>query len=122
MINKDKKVAEFQICGHTIGVFEDPHLLSDSENYGEWQYRELALSVDGLSCPAVQQETLCHEIVEIWNEVNELKLPHSKIQSLGNCLFQFLMDNDPYVFQKPRHPLKSSLPCFPDLFTQTSPK
>ena len=41
--------------------------------------------------------TLLHEVVEVINEENELKMKHRVIQTLATQLFQVLKDN-PGVF------------------------
>jgi hypothetical protein len=100
MINRTNKVAILNISGHEIPVYVDPQLFTDSGNIGEWQYREVAVIIDGNCAPAVQQETFCHEVIEVWNEIYELKLKHRQIQVLGSVFFQFLANNDPYLFTK----------------------
>ncbi len=95
------KITDLKILGHDIEVFDVKNLLRDNEHYGEWLYCDLTISLDNGMVPGVKQAILCHEIVEAWNTLKELNLPHSKIQILGNCLFQLLMDNDPYIFMKP---------------------
>jgi len=44
-------------------------------------------------CQDKAEEALCHEIVEAWNEAYELKLSHTKIQTLGSALHQLEKDN-----------------------------
>lgn len=45
-------------------------------------------------CQEKAEEAVCHEIVEGWNDLYNLKLKHRKIQIIGNALHQLLKDND----------------------------
>lgn len=49
-------------------------------------------------CEAKREEALIHEIFEIINEAHEMKLPHSKIMTLGTSMHQILIDN-PRIFE-----------------------
>ena len=40
-----------------------------------------------------QEEVLLHEIIESIDTDNELKLEHTQISALSNCLYQALKDN-----------------------------
>lgn len=93
-----EKITDLKIMGHTVELFELKNFLRDDGSYGEWLYCDLAINIDNGLVPGVKQATMCHEVVEAWNTIKELNLPHSKIQILGNCLFQFMEENDPYIF------------------------
>lgn len=98
------KVCDLKVMGHDIELIDVKNLLRDDEHYGDWLYCDLRIVIDKDMVPGVKQAILCHEMVEVWNTLKELNLPHSKIQIIGNCLFQFLMDNDPYIFLRRNDP------------------
>ena len=48
--------------------------------------------------PNLEENVLCHEIVEMINCCFDLNLPHETISCLGNAWFELLKNNDIYFF------------------------
>lgn len=40
-----------------------------------------------------KEETFLHEIIELIGDMNDLKLNHTQISTLSNCLYQVICDN-----------------------------
>lgn len=69
-----------------------------SESYGMVIFESAAIHLDETLCPDMALSTLLHEVIEVINEENQLKLKHRAIQTLATQLFQVLRDN-PEVFK-----------------------
>ena len=61
---------------------------------GEIIFGKALIKISDELCQEKAEETTCHETVEGWNELYDLKLPHHKIQILGSALHQLSKDND----------------------------
>ncbi len=64
-----------------------------SESYGKVVFESASIHLDETLEPDMALATLLHEVIEVINEENELKLEHRAIQTLGTQLFQVLKDN-----------------------------
>jgi hypothetical protein len=69
-----------------------------SDSYGKVIFESASIHLDETLCPEMANATLLHEVIEVINEENELKLEHRAIQTLATQLFQVLKDN-PDVFK-----------------------
>ena len=91
MIPKDIKIGGIKY--KVIPV--DPKI---SESYGKVIFESASIHLDDTLTQDVSLSTLLHEIIEVINEENELKLEHRTIQTLGTQLYAVLKDN-PRVFE-----------------------
>jgi hypothetical protein len=64
-----------------------------SESYGMVTFESAAIHLDETLCPDMALATLLHEVIEVINEENQLKLKHRAIQTLATQVFQVLRDN-----------------------------
>lgn len=64
-----------------------------SESYGKVVFESASIHLDETLTHDMALATLLHEVVEVINEENELKLEHRTIQTLATQLFQVLKDN-----------------------------
>lgn len=69
-----------------------------SESYGKVVFECASIHLDETLIHDMALATLLHEVIEVINEENELKLEHRAIQTLATQLFQVLKDN-PGVFE-----------------------
>jgi len=69
-----------------------------SESYGKVIFESATIHLDETLVSDMALVTLLHEVFEVINEENELKLEHRAIQTLATQLFQVLKDN-PEVFK-----------------------
>ncbi|MFA5745688.1 MAG: hypothetical protein WCX79_01230 [Candidatus Paceibacterota bacterium] len=69
-----------------------------SESYGKTVFESASIHIDDTLSQDMSLATLLHEVIEVINEENELKLEHRAIQTLATQLFQVLKDN-PEVFK-----------------------
>ena len=69
-----------------------------SESYGKVVFEYASIHLDDTLTNDMALATLLHEVIEVINEENELKLEHRAIQTLATQLFQVLKDN-PDVFK-----------------------
>jgi len=69
-----------------------------SESYGKVVFECASIHLDDTLTNDMALATLLHEVIEVINEENELKLEHRAIQTLATQLFQVLKDN-PDVFK-----------------------
>jgi hypothetical protein len=87
---------DIKIGGIKYKILEcDPQV---SESYGKTVFESASIHLDETLAPEVARATLLHEVIEVINEENELKLEHRAIQTLATQLFQVLKDN-PDVFK-----------------------
>jgi hypothetical protein len=64
-----------------------------SESYGKVIFESASIHLDDTLTNDMFLATLLHEVIEVINEENELKLEHRAIQTLATQLFQVLKDN-----------------------------
>lgn len=69
-----------------------------SESYGKTIFESASIHLDETLMHDMALATLLHEVIEVINEENELKMKHRVIQTLATQLFQVLKDN-PDVFE-----------------------
>ena len=69
-----------------------------SESYGKTIFESASIHLDETLIHDMALATLLHEVIEVINEENELKMKHRAIQTLATQLFQVLKDN-PDVFR-----------------------
>ena len=83
-----------RIGAHDIEIaMVDQEEFVDPDQVGEYsaRYNRIKITVDAVM--ERQQEVFFHEVVEAWNTCCGLELPHSKIDAIGECLYEFLLFN-----------------------------
>jgi hypothetical protein len=60
---------------------------------GEMIIAELLIKIKDNMPIEMQKSTLCHEIIEAWNSIYDIKLKHNQIMTLENCLYKLMTDN-----------------------------
>lgn len=68
-------------------------VLKDNEAYGYTSFVEEEIHIYSELSQRRQFEVLLHEIIEVANYQNQLKLPHHAIMTIGQSLLQAFMDN-----------------------------
>jgi hypothetical protein len=64
-----------------------------SDSYGKTVFECASIHLDDTLVHDMALATLLHEVIEVINEENELKLKHRVIQTLATQMFQVLKDN-----------------------------
>ena len=85
-----------KIGAYTITVRYVPNLMIDANACGQYCPRTKEIQIDPDLCPEQQFGTFCHEVIEAWAEINEIKPlneNHDAIVTLGECLHQYVRDN-----------------------------
>ena len=83
-----------KIGAHDWKVTINPNYYKDSGHTGTCAMHAQHIIIDGAATDSYQEEVLLHEIIEAINYMYELELPHNKITTLGNTLYQVLKEND----------------------------
>jgi hypothetical protein len=86
---------KFELFGHTVRVEERKAPIEVEPNDGVlcdgyFSPADMLIVMDNALADTTRLETFCHEWVEAANCTVDLKLNHSKIQTLGNLLAQML--------------------------------
>jgi hypothetical protein len=89
----DQLPKTIRVSGQVFKIVFDDNLANDEDKFGNVNFRTLTITING-TCPIpVKTDALWHEIMEIINAQNELKLSHNKIQCISNALNQIASDN-----------------------------
>jgi hypothetical protein len=87
---------DIKISGVRYKIIPADSKVTDSS--GKVVFGSAVIHLDETLCPDMASATLLHEVIEVINEENELKMKHRAIQTLATQLFQVLKDN-PDVFK-----------------------
>ena len=82
-----------KILGHEYSVEYVPNLGDRSDAAGICDSDKLEILIDAHAPVSRQEEAKLHEIVEAINYHAELKLKHSVLALLSECLYQVFKDN-----------------------------
>ena len=89
--NLEGKKAIVRGIGYTIRF--DDTLMATEEKFGTVDYLHAEIVLDGNMTKDVTMAFLWHEIFEIIDHQEELRLKHHKIQTLGFSVRQIVVDN-----------------------------
>lgn len=84
---------KIKISGVTYTVELVPDLRADDNCSGRALFTKGVIQLDSALCADIANATLVHEVIEIINEENELKMSHRMIQSLATQIYQVVQDN-----------------------------
>lgn len=76
---------------YIINFIDD--LSNDQECSGRVLIKKGEILIDSSMCQDMRNATILHEVLEVINSENELKLEHHVIQCLATQLYQVLKDN-----------------------------
>jgi len=80
---------KLRICGKDFSVTEIVGL----GDFGVTNFDENSILLKAGMNKDNKISTLCHEIIEIWNEAGDLNLNHQTIQTIESYMFQTFKDN-----------------------------
>ena len=88
-----KVTDDVKIAGvtYTINLCKD--LISEEECFGKADFGHSRIKLDEGMSSEMKNATLLHEIIEVINSENSLKLKHQQIQCLATQLYQVIIDN-----------------------------
>ena len=86
---------KLKIGGHWFEVIKayDRLKLHGSDDEGASTNFYSRIWIDTSMSKSEQEETLIHEIIEMINTMHDMKLNHQTISTLGEAIYQILIDN-----------------------------
>jgi hypothetical protein len=93
-----KLISEIKIAGIKYPVKLCKNLNVEEDYSGKAIFGRTFIKLDESMSPDMLNATALHEIIEVINSENSLKLKHHQIQSLATQLYQVINDN-PEMFQ-----------------------
>jgi|WetSurMetagenome_2_1015567.scaffolds.fasta_scaffold178853_3 hypothetical protein len=65
----------------------------DDDTLGQMSIDKMLIELKKDMPSDMKTSTFFHEIIEAWNSIFQLKLDHSQIHALENCLYRLFKDN-----------------------------
>jgi hypothetical protein len=84
---------KIKISGTTYTIEPVSQLRADDDCSGRALFTRGVIQLDDSMCADIANATLLHEVIEIINEENELKMSHRVIQSLATQIYGVVKDN-----------------------------
>jgi hypothetical protein len=82
-----------KIAGVTYTIEAVSQLRAEEGCSGRVLFNKAIIQLDDSLCAEIASATLLHEVIEVINTENELKMKHGMIQSMATQLYAVVQDN-----------------------------